>query len=94
MKRLQVMIKDETFQKIEVLVAKCNEDFTEGTVRVQDVVEWMLSNGSCDVQKVRSRCININKIIKQAKIRTREDLDEFTRKIGLARNLFGDKGAS
>jgi len=94
MKRLQVMLKNETFAKIETLVAKCNEGFDEGHVRTQDVVEWIMQNSSADVQKIRARCMNVNKILKNAKIKTRAELKEFVKKIGLVEHLLDDTEAS
>lgn len=90
MKRLQVMLKDETFTKIETLVAKCNEDFDEGHVRTQDVVESILAAASVDVHKIRNRCMNVNKILKNAKIKTRADVKEVVRKLGLVEHLLDE----
>ena len=94
MKRLQVMLKDETFAKVEAIVAKCNEGFDEGHVRTQDVVEWIIQNSSSDIHKIRSRCMNVNKILKNAKIKTRAELKEFVKKIGLVEHLLDDTEAS
>jgi len=94
MKRLQVMLKTETFSKVETLVAKCNEGFDEGHVRTQDVVEWMLQTSSGDIQKIRSRCMNVNKILKNAKIITRADFKEFVKKLGLVEHLLEDSEES
>lgn len=94
MKRLQVMLKNETFSKVETLVAKCNEGFEEGHVRTQDVVEWMIQTSSADIQKIRARCMNVNKILKNAKIRTRADYKDFVKKLGLVEHLLEDSEAS
>jgi hypothetical protein len=94
MKRLQVMLKKETYAKVEALVAKCNEGFDEGHVRTQDVVEWIIQASSADVQKIRARCMNVNKILKNTKIRTRAELKEFVKKIGLVEHLLDDSEAS
>ena len=94
MKRLQVMLKDDTFAKVEAFVAKCNENFDEGHVRTQDVIEWMLSTTSVDVSKVRARCMNVSKILRNAKIKNRTDLKEFVKKLGLVEHLLDDSEVS
>ena len=94
MKRLQVQLKDETFEKIENLVAKCNEGFDEGHVRAQDVIEWMIQTASCDVQKIRARCMSVGKILRNAKIKNRADLKDFLKKLGLVEHLLEDSEGS
>jgi len=94
MKRLQVMLKNETFTKVEALVAKCNEGFNEGHVRTQDVIEWMVQSSTADVQKIRARCMNVNKILKNAKIKTRAELKDFVKRISLVEHLLEESGAS
>jgi hypothetical protein len=91
MKRLQVMLKDETFAKIETVVAKCNDGFTEGHVKTQDVVESMLTSAPIDVQKIRARCMNPNKILKNARINNRADLKELVKKLALVEPLLEDR---
>lgn len=84
------MLKNETYAKIETLVAKCNEGFEEGHVRTQDVVEWLIQNSTADIQKIRARCMNIKKILKNAKINTRAELKEFVKKMGLVEHTLED----
>ena len=94
MKRLQVMLKNETFEKIENAVIKCNDGFADGSVRTQDVVEAMIASGAVDIQKIRARCINVSKLLKNTKIKNRADLKDFVKKLGLVENLLDDSEAS
>jgi hypothetical protein len=94
MKRLQVMLRDETFDKIEAAVKKCNDGFADGSVRTQDVVEAMIASGTVDVQKIRARCINVSKLLRNTKIKNRADLKDFVKKLGLVENLLDDTEAS
>ena len=91
MKRLQVNIEDETFEHIKEAVTKCNDGFQDGSVKPQDVVNWMLSNSSYDVQKIRSRCFSLSKIIKNARFTCKEDVDEFQKKLNQFKPLMKSK---
>ena len=81
MKRFHISVKDKTYARIEAIVAKCNDGFEDGNVRMQDVIEWMLSQCNADLQKVRQRCISLPKILKNAPTQNRSDLKELMKKI-------------
>ncbi len=91
MKRLQVMTRDENFARICETVEKCNEGFNHGTVKVHDVVDWMLSTAPIDIQKIRMRCLNPKKIVSNAKLESRADLEELMKQLALVKPLMKDK---
>lgn len=91
MKRLQVMLKDETISRLNEIIGKCNDGFSEGHVKTQDVVEWMLSTSTVDIQKVRLRCLNLKKILSNARIEYKSDVEEFVKKLGLVKPLLKDR---
>ena len=91
MKRLQVMVKDETFDRVNELIAKCNEGFDDGSVKSQDIVDWMLANASYDIQKIRSRCLSPSKIKGNARLECKEDVDELIKKLNLIKPLMKSK---
>ncbi len=87
MKRLQVIIKKETHDRITEIIAKCNEGFEDGVVTTQDVVDSLLSSATYDVQKIRSRCLNPHKIKANARLEFKSDVDELIKKLALIKPL-------
>ncbi len=91
MKRLPVMIKDETVSRLSEIVDKCNDNFVEGHVKTQDVVEWMLATASVDVQKGRHRCLNSKKLLNASRLEFKSDVDELMKKLIIIKSLLKDK---
>ena len=91
MKRLQVMLKDETCARLTETLSKCNDGFNEGTVKTQNLVEWIIAHSIVDVHKIRQQCLSLKKILNNAPVETRVDLDELVRKIGLVKSLLKEK---
>ena len=81
MKRIQCMIQDDTYAKVKSILKECNHEWNKGIVKLQDVVEWLLSEGKADIQKIRARHMIPNKIIGQAKVQYAEDVDELMKSL-------------
>lgn len=90
MKRFNISLRNKTYSRIESIVAKCNDGFDDGSVRIQDVIEWMLSQGSHDVQKIRQRCISLNKVLKNSPTQSKTDLKELMKKISIVEALMDE----
>jgi hypothetical protein len=94
MKRIQCMIQDETYAKVKSILKECNHDWNKGVVKLQDVVEWLLSESKADIQKIRARHLIPSKIISQAKVEYVEDIDELVKSLTQLRsNLKSRKDA-
>ena len=91
MKRLQVMLQNDTFERISEVIAKCNEDFEDGNVRTQDVVEWMLAHGNFDIQKIRAKCLLPSRVKNNARLEYKEDVDELIKKLTQIKPLMKSK---
>ncbi len=90
-KRMSYLISNESLDKLNQLVDKCNEGFEEGYVRHSDVVDWILQNSNVDVNKVRMRCLNPNKVKTHQPLVTKKDADEFIRLINQMKPYLKDE---
>ncbi len=91
MKRLQVMLKDETFERVNDALKKCNENFEDGTVKLHDFIDWMLFNSPFEIQKIRAKCLMANRIKNNAKLEYKEDIDELIKKLSQIKPLMKSK---
>lgn len=86
MKRIQGMVSDETYEKVKGIVDACNEGWSDGIVKTQDVLDWLLSEAKPDITKIRTRCLLPSKVVGSVKIEFVEDLDFYMKKVGQLRS--------
>ncbi len=90
MKRTQISVKQESLQKIQEVVDKCNHEFLDGHVSAPDVIDWMVENVAFDVPKLRLRCLNPYKVKANARLKTKSDIDALIKKLNMIRPLLDE----
>lgn len=85
MKRIQCMVTNETYDKVKAVLKACNDNWNDGVVRLQDVVDWLLAESKADIQKIRAQYVLPQKVIGHAKVESIEDLDEYLKKLNQLR---------
>ncbi len=90
-KRMSYLISNESLEKINKIVDNCNEGFEEGHVRHSDVVEWIIQNSNFDVNKIRMRCLNPNKVKTLQPLVTKQDAEDFIRLINQMKPYLKDE---
>lgn len=93
MKRLQIVLTDETWTTVELFTQQANENFNVGSINYSDAINEMILAAKVDVKALQAKHTDVRRSLKVLAAQEDMDLDSVIKSLMELKAKTGKRGA-